>query len=101
MPVLAKHVAQCTDKDPVLSKVKYFIVNGWCHSVENDPRFKTFFRVKDELTIEEGCILRGIRVVIPVELQQEVLAELHTNHPGAVRMKSFARLFAYWPNLDY
>ena len=29
-----------------------------------------------------------------------MLYELHTGHPGIVRMKSLARLHVWWPNLD-
>lgn len=29
-----------------------------------------------------------------------MLAELHLNHPGIVRMKSLARLHVWWPALD-
>ena len=38
--------------------------------------------------------------IIPKQLQERVLHELHTGHPGIVRMKSLARLHVWWPNLD-
>ena len=38
--------------------------------------------------------------MIPSRYRQEVLSELHLNHPGMVRMKSLARLHVWWPNLD-
>ena len=39
-------------------------------------------------------------MVIPVKHQEAVLAELHLNHPGIVRMKALARLHVWWPTLD-
>ncbi len=33
----------------------------------------------------------GIRVVIPQKLQDTVLQELHSSHPGIQRMKNMAR----------
>ncbi|EPB74958.1 hypothetical protein ANCCEY_05934 [Ancylostoma ceylanicum] len=40
------------------------------------------------------------RVVVPETLRTVVLEELHTGHPGIVRMKSLARSYVYWPNID-
>ena len=39
-------------------------------------------------------------MVILSRYRQEVLSELHLNHPGMVRMQFLARLHVWWPNLD-
>ena len=77
-----------------------FLLHGWPEekSLPEDLRF--YFTKQDEFTIEEGCLLRGTRVVIPTRYQGQVLAELHMNHPGMVRMKSLARLHVWWSTLD-
>ena len=41
-----------------------------------------------------------VRVVVPTNIKKLVLAELHKQHPGIVRMKSLARLHVWYPNVD-
>ena len=59
-----------------------------CHSSVNSKKLGISHSEREEFTVEDGCLLRGTRVVIPSKYQQEVLSELHLNHPGMVRMTS-------------
>ena len=99
-PITAGRIREAVRGDPVLSRVLHYILHGW-PAEENMPEELRFYRAKcEEFTVEDGCLLRGTRVVIPFRYRQEVLSELHLNHPGMVRMKSSARLHVWWPTLD-
>lgn len=101
LPITASRIASASRKDTTLSRVMYFILNGWPNTQQEcSHELLPYWRVRNELTVEEGCILRGIRVIIPCEFQSDILTELHENHPGIVRMKSLARLYVWWPLLD-
>ena len=98
LPVTSKEVELATKKDSVLSKVYRYTRSGWPARVSAD--LAVYKNRKDELTIEGGCLLWGIRVVIPKAIQKQVLEELHQDHPGIVRMKAVARSYVWWDGVD-
>ena len=89
LPVDAAHLVSATHHDPTLSRVLRYTQSGW-PATGVPAELKAFENHQSELTVESGCILRGIRVLVPVALQKRVLEELHEGHPGIVRMKSLA-----------
>ncbi|CAC5381590.1 unnamed protein product [Mytilus coruscus] len=100
LPVSANNIKRETEKDSTLVKVKHATLYGWPKYTDISNELKPYFRVKDELSMEEGCLLRGIRVIIPERYRADVLNELYVNHPRIVRMKGLARMHVWWPNLD-
>jgi transposase InsO family protein len=99
VPLTAKTVAAETARDPVLSKVMHLTQIGWPSSSPGDT-YKPYFLRRTELSIEQGCVLWGNRVVIPYTLQSMLLLDLHTEHMGVVRMKAMARKYFWWPKMD-
>ncbi|CAG9136383.1 unnamed protein product [Plutella xylostella] len=93
-----KDIAKETGLDPVLSKVVSLLRRNWeyCDKEELRP----YWLVRESLSVEHGCVMRGARVAVPAALRGRVLAALHAAHQGAVRMKALARSYVWWPRLD-
>ncbi len=93
LPVSADEVKKATEKDPVLKQVLARIKGGWPKTRKNlPPELHPFFNRRFQLTVQEGCILCGLKVVIPSALRERVLEEIHEGHTGIVKMKSIARI---------
>ena len=65
-----------------------------------EPELSPYFARRNELTIEEDCLLRGIQVVVPPNLHKRVLELLLESHLGVVKMKALARSHVLWPGID-
>ena len=83
----------------MLSKILNFVCTGW-PSVNNDKSMSVYFNRQSELSVEQGCLLWGARVVIPESGQKHVLKLIHETHPGIVKMKAIVRRVIWWPNID-
>ena len=78
-----------------------YVREGWPakHS-EIDEEVKKFLKLQDSLSVCNGCLIHGARVVIPQSLQPKILELLHIGHFGMERMKQLARTAVYWPGID-
>ena len=99
-PVTSTEVSKYTSHDPVLSQVYECIMKGWSEAATMDGQLKPYFVQNAELAVRDGVVLWGNRVIIPPQLRDQVLEELHQVHPGICRMKALARSYVWWPHMD-
>lgn len=99
-PVKAAHIALLTGRDPILSRVRNFVLRGWPGDTRQEIELQPYYRRRCELSVVDGCLLWGSRVVIPPSVREIILKELHTGHPGIARMRSLGRSYVWWPSMD-
>ena len=98
LPIQVSEVACATRNQTQLSKVLRCCRQSWPREVPEE--LKPYWGKKEELSTEKNCIMWGSRVVIPVQLRQVVLHELHRGHEGIVKIKQLAWSYVWWPKID-
>ena len=91
---------ECTKKDTAMSL--NFVCSGWPTSGPecNTDALKPHYKSQMEICEVNGVLLRDCRVIVPQELQSKVITMLHQSYRGIVRMKTMARLYDWWPNIE-
>ena len=98
---ILSRVKHATANDHSLQAITPFIQSGWPDSRSQLPSVvKPFWDFHDELSIVDGLILRGERIVIPTCLQKEMLSLLHSSHLGIEKCKQRARDTMFWPGMS-
>lgn len=98
-PVSFADIQKATNEDEILQIVIKYMTVGWPRKIKC-KNIMPFFNCKTELEVQDGCLLRGHRIVIPSRYRERMLKELHTAHFGIVKTKTAARSKMWWPGID-
>ncbi len=87
--------------DPTLSQLTEIIIAGWPDTMKEVPtQLREYWSFRDELSVENGLILKGERTIIPHNQRSTILEKLHTGHMGMTKTKLRAKNLVYWININ-
>ena len=100
-PSRLDEIREKTKADETLKLLKQTVMEGWPENKGLLPKPLTpYFDYRDELTVQDGIILRGERIVIPSLMRREMKQKVHAGHTGINLCLRRAREFIYWPGIS-
>ena len=104
LPITAERLADLlekTEQDESLQKLKHVIKVGWPDKKEDVPaEIRNYFYFKEELTIQDGILFKGNRVIAPVALRPLMVKKVHSSHIGIEGCLRKARDVLFWPGMS-
>ena len=86
--------------DPTLGLVMRYVLDGWPGNTNEcaEPA-QPYFTYREELTIVDGLLVKGSRIVIPTDMRHACLETLHTPHLGLRKILLQACTSVFWPGI--
>ncbi|XP_048237107.1 uncharacterized protein K02A2.6-like [Haliotis rufescens] len=92
-------IKQCTKVE--LSTLSETILNGWPDNRQEAPmETRPYWDSRDQLSLSDCIIFKGLRIVVPPSLRSHMLLLIHESHLGMVKSKQRAREVMFWPGMN-
>ena len=100
-PERLEQLQLCTGQDKTLQTLKTTVLTGWPMQKEQVPvNIREYWSYREELTVHNGILFKGSRVVIPRVMRSEVKSRIHSSHLGVEACLCKARDTVSWPNMN-
>ena len=90
-----------TAKDETLQLLMDTMLKGWPEDRSKiSPQLTPYYSMRDELSIYDGLVFKGERLVVPQGLRAEIKKDIHASHAGVEGCLKRARESVYWPGMN-
>ncbi|CAB3999906.1 Hypothetical predicted protein [Paramuricea clavata] len=99
-PVELQQIREETAKGGTLQILTEQVMEGWPDSIKKTQQaIKPYWNNRDDISIQEGVLLLGSRIIVPKSLRQKILQEIHSGHQGMEKCKLCTKSCVYWPGI--
>ena len=85
-------------EDQVCSQIIHYCLHGWPSKHQISHQLKSYWTIREALTVTNGLLVYNQCIVVLASLQQETLSKLHTGHQGIRWCRLRAQSSVWWPH---
>ena len=75
--------SRIASQEDELALLKHTITQGWPSTIKEVPSvLQSYWSFREELTVEDGIILKGTHIVVPSKKCETILKLIHEGHLG-------------------
>ena len=94
-------ICEESSKDPTLPLLRHYIHMEWPIDHRMLPQeLHTFWNYREDLSMENGLITKGARLIILSTLRRKVLEQIYEGHLGIEKCMLKARDSVFWPGIS-
>ena len=87
-------------EDPLLRATIVYTVSRWPkHQRDIPENLRSLFAVRNQLSVCDGLLILGNRLVIPTQLRESILTKIHEGHLGVNKCLDRAGSTVRWPGI--
>ncbi len=89
-----------TALDNELVTLKRTVLGGWPETrSEVNPAIHEYWNYREEISIYDGILFKGYRVIVPAAMREGLLMKIHAAHLGVEACVSKAKESLFWPGI--
>ena len=91
---------ESTKEDDTLVLLKEIVTQGWPEKIKDlPPELQPYWTFWEAITVADGLLLKGNRIIIPDKDRPQILKQIHEGHLGIQKCLHRAKATVYWPKL--
>lgn len=100
LPLTLTDFQEATTTDVVLPRVIRYTLSSWPDDSFALTDLRPYFNVRDQLSLHNGILFQGEKIVVPEQLRDRIVQLGHETHQGISRTTTIIRDKYWWPRMS-
>ena len=94
-------IREQSQKDINIYYAMEYTLHGW-PAYKEDVKLaaRDFYAIRGELSVIDGLLVKGDKIVIPHDMRKEILERIHDGHMGITKCRERANQGVWWPQIS-